>query len=204
MTSIELSGFLVQPITERLSDWSESGKLDENELDRALSFDARAWVDHSIAATDWAPLADVEGLVGLIAAQLGGETGLVEWADEIVAGWLSQPFFQNLMGSAQRLVDGPGFVASRASDQLVRACDWRYEGGRESFSVYIGGVAEASPELKSLIGACLARLAAAADPREIDVRFDGVDGGELVIFGEIKVGEDALSEGRLHRAALIA
>jgi hypothetical protein len=87
---------------------------------------------------------------------------------------------------------------------LVRACDWRYEGGRESFSFFIGGVAEASPELKSLIGACLARLAAAASPREIDARFDGVDGAELVIFGQMKVGEDALSEGRLHRAALIA
>jgi hypothetical protein len=204
MTSTELSGMLVRPIVQRVSEWVESGKLDEDELDRALGPDARAWVDHNVAATDWAPLADVEDLVALVAAQLGGETGLVEWAEEIVREWLGEPFFVDLLGSASRLTDGPGFVASQASGRLVRACEWRYEGGSESFSLHIAGVGEASPALRALIGACLARLAEAGDAREFDVRFDGVAGEELVIFGALEAGENSLAEGRLHRAALIA
>ena len=87
MDSIELSGLLVQPIARRVSDGVVSGKLDEDDLERALSADARNWVDHVLPATDWAPLQDVEGLVGLVAAQLGGETGLVaEALEECLVG----------------------------------------------------------------------------------------------------------------------
>ena len=60
--SAALSGLFVQPIAQRIADWTWSGKLDEDDLD-ALSTEARAWVEHSIAHTDWAGLADVEGLI---------------------------------------------------------------------------------------------------------------------------------------------
>ncbi|GEM_PF-1983888 len=201
---VSLSGLLVQPIAQRLADWTGSGKLDENDLD-ALSTDARAWVEHSIAASDWAALADVEALVDLASAQLGGETGLVEWAAEIASDLLAEGPIIDLVASASRLsADGPGFVASQSSDQLVRRADWSYEGALDRFSVRLRGLAAASPALKSLLGACLARLAAAGDARAFDVRFEGVDGAELVVFGELE--EAVLSEGeasRLHRAALI-
>ena len=48
--AVELSGLFVQPIARRIADWTENGKLDEDALD-ALSTEARAWVDHSIATT---------------------------------------------------------------------------------------------------------------------------------------------------------
>jgi uncharacterized protein with ACT and thioredoxin-like domain len=64
-------------------------------------------------------------------------------------------------------------------------------------------MAEVSPALKALLGATLARLAAGADARALDVRFDGIDGDELVVFGELEMGDASLAESRLHRAALI-
>lgn len=203
MQSIELSGLLVQPIADRVRDWFHAGKLDEDDLERALSSDARAFVDHSIAARDWAPLRDVEGLIALAAEQLGGETGIVEWADEIVADWLLEAEVEGLMAQSRAIVDGPGFVVSQASELLVRESVWRYDGGREGFSVRLLGMAEVSPALKALLGATLARLAAGACARALDVRFDGIDGDELVVFGELEMGDASLAESRLHRAALI-
>jgi len=203
MQSIELSGLLVQPIADRVRDWVHAGKLDEDDLERALSTDARAFVDHSIAVSDWAPLCDVEGLIGLAAEQLGGETGIVEWADEIVSGWLLEASVEGLMAQSRAIVDGPGFVVSQASGLLVRNPVWRYDGGREGFSVRLLGFAKVSPALKALLGATLARLAARADAREFDVRFDGLDRGELVVFGELEMGDTDLASSRLHRAALI-
>jgi hypothetical protein len=198
-----LSGLLVQPIASRIQGWLTSGKLDEDDLDRALPGIARDWVDHGVAASDWAPLEDVERLIDLAAAQLGGETGLVEWADEIVSEWLLESDIESLVGSARRLVDGSGYVVSQMSERLVQSAEWRYEGGRTGFSVRLCGVAELSLALKSLIGACLAQLATAADEREVDARFEGVDAAELVIFGELEAALDGGAESRLHRAALI-
>ncbi len=203
MQSIELSGLLVQPIADRVRGWTQTGKLDEDDLERALSTEARAIVDHSIALTDWAPLRDVEGLIGLAAEQIGGETGLVEWADEIVGDWLMETSIDTLMTGAREIVDGPGYVVSQASELILRESRWRYDGGRNGFSVRLCGLASASPALKALLGSTLARLAAVADAREIDVRFDGIDGDELVVFGELERGDSTLAESRLHRAALI-
>lgn len=203
MESIEVSGLLVQPLADRVRQWVHAGKLDEDDLERALSSQARDFVDHSIAARNWVPLSDIEGLVTLAAEQLGGETGLVEWADEIVRDWLLEASVDGLMNRARSLVDGPGFIVSQSSELLVRADGWCYDGGRESFAVRLLGMAGASPALKALLGATLARLAAAASAREFDVRFEGVDGEELVIFGELEMGDATLAESRLHRAALI-
>ena len=201
---VELSGLLVQPIARRLADWTESGKLDENDLD-VLSTEARAWVEHSIAATDWAGIDEVEALVELAAGQLGGETGLVEWADEIARDLLAEAPIASVVDAAMRLEsDGPGFAVSQTGDRLLRAVRWQYEGGASRFLVRFEGLGESSPALKSLVGACLARVASAGDPRAFDTRFDGVDGPELAVFGELE-GE-GLTEGeasRLHRAALI-
>ena len=88
MPSTDLSGLIVQPLAQRIKDWCAAGKLDEEDLDRALSEEARAWVEHSIADGDWAPLRDVEGLIRIAAEQLGGETGLVEWAPDLVEAWV--------------------------------------------------------------------------------------------------------------------
>jgi hypothetical protein len=203
MQSIELSGLFVQPIVKRVQRFIDAGKLDEDDLERALSTEARDLIDHSIAAGDWTPLGAVEGFVSLVAEQLGGETGLVELADEIVADWLLDPSFGDLMAQARGLVDGPGFVVSQASERLVRAKGWQYDGGREGFSVRLLGISDASAAFMALLGATLARLAAGADARTFDVRFEGIDADELVVFGELETGDIALAESRLHRAALI-
>jgi hypothetical protein len=40
---------------------------------------------------------------------------------------------------------------------------------------------------------------------DFDVRFDGIDGDDLVIFGEAPDGtDDGQGESRLHQAALVA
>lgn len=201
---VGLSGLLVQPLAERLADWTESGKLEDEALDR-LSTEARAWVEHSIAPTDWAELDDVEALVDLAAVQLGGETGLVEWADEIAATLLGAAPIADVVEAARRLAeDGPGFAASQCGSRLLRAVRWQYEGGASSFTVHFDGLGTASAALKSLLGACLARIASAGDPRSFDTRFAGVDGDTLSVFGELEA--EVLSESevsRLHRAALI-
>lgn len=199
-----LSGLFVQPIARRLADWNASGKLAEDGLE-ALSTAARAWVEHSIARDGVAGLADVEALLRIVAGPMGGETGLVEWADEIAADFLDDGPLVDLIEAGRGLdVDGPGFAVTQSSALLLSGTEWRYEGGSDHFSVRLVGLAEASPALKSLLGACLARLAEAAGPRDLDVRFEGIDEGDLVVFGER--ASATLSEGetsRLHRAALI-
>jgi len=203
MPSTDLSGLLVQPLAQRIKDWCAAGKLDEEDLDRSLSEEARAWVEHSIAEADWAPLRDVEGLVSIAAAQLGGETGLVEWAPDLVDGWRGDDSIESILSNARTLVDGSGFVVSQLGERLVRRIDWQYEGGRTGFQVRLRGLEAMSPALKALIGASLARLADAADARDVDARFEGVDDEELVIFGacDAELAEDATN--RLHRAALV-
>ena len=203
MPSVDLSGLFVQPIADRVRSFVDAGKFDEDDLERALSTDARNLLDHSLGLAEWTPLHDVEDLVGLVSEQLGGEPGLVEWADEIVSDWVLEAPLEDLMARARRLVDGPGFAVSLMSEQLLRAKGWRYEGGREGFSVRLLGTANASPGLKALLGAILSRLAASADARSFDVRFEGVDGDELVVFGELEMGDATLAESRLHQAALV-
>jgi len=207
MQTCLLSGLLVQPIAERIRDWNLAGKLHEDDLDRALTRHARDLVDHASRAGDWVPVVDVESLVGLMAEQLGGETGFVEWADEIVEGWRGLAPIDDLVRAGRALVDAPGYMVSMASDRLVRDASWRYEGGRAAFSVRLQGLAESSPALKTLVGAVLVRLAALPSDRPFDIRFEGVDGPELVVFGELEsdgAESDTLGESRLHRAALVA
>ena len=203
MRSIEVSGLLLEPLAKRVRGWLAEGKLDENDLEQALSSDARALVDHQVAREDWAGLADAEGLVGLIAEQLGGEPGIVEWAGEVVEDWLLEAPIDQLLRSARRLTDAPGFVVSQASERLVREGTWRYEGGAERFTVRLSGIGAASAPLKALVGGTLARLAERAGASAFDVRFDGIDGDELVVFGELECEDRSLAESRLQRAALI-
>ena len=203
MRSIEVSGLLLQPLANRVRGWLAEGKLDENDLEQ-VSNDARAFVDHQVAREDWALLADAESLVGLIANQLGGEPGIVEWAAEIVEDWLLEAPIEELLRSARRLTDAPGFVVSQTSERLLRAGEWSYEGGAERFSVRLSGVGAVSAPLKALLGGTLARLAERAGASAFDVRFDGIDGDELVIFGELECGDRSLAESRLQRAALIS
>lgn len=205
MQKIHLSGLIVQPIAERIRDWNLDGKISEEDLDRALSSDGRALVDHSLAFGDWVPAEDVEGLVGLAAEQIGGETGLVEWADEIILGWRSESAIEDLVHGGRALADSSGFIVSQASGLVVRDADWSYDGGRTSFSVRLRGLGEMSPALKALIGALLARLALLPTDLDFDVRFDGIDGEDLVVFGDAPDGtDDDQGQSRLHQAALIA
>ena len=83
----------------------------------------------------------------------------------------------------------------------------RSRGGRQGFGVRFDGTASLSPALKSLVGACLARFAESLGPANLDVRFEGIDGGPLVVFGElagIDEEEAIRAESRLHRAALVS
>lgn len=206
MDPICLSGLFLEPVTTRLARWLEAGKLDEGDLDDALTANARALVDHHPAQAEWTPLADVESLVGLASAQLGGETGLVEWAQEIVDVWADEDRVVSILEEAVGLVDGPGYAVVSVSERFVSGADWQYQGGRDRFSVRIAGLEETSAELKALLGALLARLAECASSDFEDVRFEGVDAGELVIFGRSQrtLPRDVESERRLHRAALVA
>jgi hypothetical protein len=204
MQSIHLSGLFVQPIIQRVREWNAEGKITEDDLERALSTDARAHVDHSIGRSDWASLGDVECLVALAAEQIGGETGFVEWAEEVVESWGEEESIERLMRAGRSLPDAPGFIVSQVSEILVRDADWLYDGGRLAFSVRLRGMSHASPALKSFLGALLAGIAVASKDRDFDVRFEGVDHDDLVIFGEHPVHDDVGRESRLHRAALIA
>ena len=204
MQSIHLSGLLVGPIAQRIRAWSLDGKINEDDLEFALTADARALVDHSAGFVDWIPLEDVEGLVSLVAEQIGGETGLVEWAQELSESWQNEAPIDDLIRGGRSLADAPGFVVSQACELLVRDADWVYDGGRSAFAVRLRGMSEVSPALKVLLGALLARLATAPDGRDFDVRFDGIDDSDLRIFGETLSGEDPNQESRLHQAALIA
>lgn len=206
MTSTRLGGLLVQPLAACVRDWWQAGKLDEEDLERALSSDARAWIDHAIAPDDWAALEDVEGLAALAAAQLGGEPELVDWARQVGADWLEGGPLAEVVEAARALVDGPGFAVAHASDRLIERSDWRYEGGRDGFSVSVDGSADLGPALRALVGACLARLAEAVGPADLDVRFEGIDGDALVVFAERAEPDadpDGLASSRLHRAALV-
>jgi len=204
MNEIHLSGLIAQPIARRIRSWLEDGKLTEDDLDRALTTDARAHVEHSIGLADWASLADVEGLVELASEQLGGETGLVEWADDLVDDCRRDERVADVLHAGVSLTDSPGFIVSQASSILLRDADWFYDGGRAAWSVRLAGIRDASSELKSLLGALLARLADTSDGRDFDVRFEGVDRDDLVVFGEAPMRDDSDSESRLHQAALIA
>jgi hypothetical protein len=206
MSSLRLSGHFLQPLSLLVEEWLGEGKLNEDELEHALEPDARAVVDHGILSSDWAPLEVAESLVALVASRLGGEAGLVDWAREIVVGWRDREPMSDLIQRGAGLVDAPGFVVSHASAALVRDADWHYEGGPTRFVVRLRGVEAARPELKALLGALLARLADSVPGIDFDVRFSGVDEGELVVFGERAedASTDPSSESRLHRAALIA
>ena len=57
-------------------------------------------MDRSISTEDWASLEDVESLVAVVAAQLAGETGLMDWAEALVAEWLEDDSIASLMGAA--------------------------------------------------------------------------------------------------------
>lgn len=204
MPSSPLRAPFVEPLAERVRGLLASGKLEDDVVDRALTAPARAWVEGACEATQATPLADVESLVALVASQLGGEDALAAWADEIVAAWGSRAPIAGLLRAAPGLVDGPGFVASQASDWLVVAPDWSYAGGEQAFELHIRGLADASPGLRALLGALLARLAAAGSRRALDVRVKGVDGPELVIAGRAAhaAAPDPAEVSRLRRAAL--
>ncbi len=204
MQSIHLSGLFVQPIIQRIREWNAEGKITEDDLERTLSTDARAHIDHSIGHLDWASLGDVECLVALASEQIGGETGFVDWAKEIVESWHEEESIARLMRAGRSLPDAPGFMVSQVSEILVRDADWLYDGGRLAFSVRLRGMSDASPALKSFLGALLAGIAVASKDRDFDVRFEGVDNDDLVVFGERPVHDDVGGESRLHRAALIA
>lgn len=199
----KLSAFFVSPVADFLRSRTLSGKLDEDEIERTLSANAQAILDHSMDPSDWAELRDVEGMVSLVASELGGEAGLVEWAEEVVTGWIEAGTLDALLESARALVDSQGFAVSQASALFVREPAWEYEGNDRGFSVRVRGVAEASPALKALLGGILSRLGRRVSPVSFDVRVEGVDSKDLVIFGEAQDGEDISAEGRLHRAALI-
>ncbi len=206
MPAVQLSGLLVKPLVERLSDWIESGKLDEHVLDAALTPDARSLLEPSDVGMAWIPLADVESIVDVVAGQLGGEPGLVEWAPEIVERWLEEEPVRAIGARARGLVDAAGFVVAQASEQLVRQPDWRYRGGRLAFRAELRGLPTASASLKALIGALLSRLVERTAEGFDDVRVDGVDAEHLAVFGERdEPGSDSGSaRSRLHRAALVA
>ena len=206
MTSSPLRALFVEPLAECVRWWLASGKLSDDEVDRALSAEARAWVEGACEATRATPLEDVETLVALVADQLGGEAALAEFAGEIVAGWAARAPIEGLLRTALPLADGAGFVASQASEWLVVAPEWSYAGGCDEFELRIHGLSAASPALRALLGALLASLAAAGSPRALDVRVRGVDDAELVIAGRAAASQstDPAGESRLHRAALVA
>ena len=204
MHSIELSGLFIQPLAQRIADWLDTGKLDEADLDGALTPNARALVDPSTDSTDWVPLADVETLVAVVAGQLGGEVGLAAWAQTVVDGWADEQRVVSILQDARGLVDGPGYVVIESSKRLIRDSDWHYEGGRNRFSVRLCGLESASSDLRVLLGVLLSRLAEATEQGFEDVRFEAVAAADLLVFGERSGGDpiDEKSESRLHRAAL--
>lgn len=197
----------VEPLALLVRDWHLAGKLDDDDLDRALTARARASVDGVCEARAAIPAEDVESLVALVAEQLGGEAALADLAGEIATGWLLRAPFEGLLRAARTLPDGPGFVVSQASEWLATAPDWSYTGSRDAFEVRLAGLASASPALKAFFGTLLARLSRASVAREraLDGRIEGIDGGALVVSGVLEPGgADAEGEqARLRRAALV-
>ncbi|MFO0690810.1 MAG: hypothetical protein U0900_19085 [Myxococcota bacterium] len=206
MSSTAYLAPFVEPLARLVRDWQADGKLDEDDLDRALSARARAWVDGVCEASVPTPAEDVETLVALVAGQLGGDAALSDLAGEIASDWLARPPIEGLLRAAGSLVDGPGLVASQAADWLVELPDWTYRGGREGFALALRGPAAASPGLKALLGALLVRLASASARSPLDLRVEGLDGGALVVSGVAEPirTNDPAEESRLHRAALVA
>jgi hypothetical protein len=205
MQEIHLSGLFVQPLARQIAEWLEEGKLDEGDLDRGLTPNARALVESATLSADWVPLADVESLVGLAAGQLGGETGLVEWTRTTIAAWAEQDRLGSVLAGTRGMVDAMGYGVTQAMQQLVRNPDWYYEGGSEAFSVRLTGLVQASSDLMALLGALLSGLVEGCAEGFEDIRFEGVDAEALMIFGERSAPHaiDESSESRLHRAALI-
>ncbi|MEZ4333854.1 MAG: hypothetical protein R3F35_19040 [Myxococcota bacterium] len=197
----------VEPLALLVRDWHVDGKLDEDDLERALTARARAWVDGVCEAQAAIPPEDVETLVALVAEQLGGEAALSDLAGEIATGWLLRAPFEGLLRAARPLPDGPGFVVSQAAEWLAVRPDWSYSGGRDGFEVRLEGLAAASPALKAYFGGLLARLSRASLPRDrsLDWRIEGVDGGALVVSAVVESGPGggAGEQSRLRRAALV-
>ncbi|MBK7951335.1 MAG: hypothetical protein IPK00_21875 [Deltaproteobacteria bacterium] len=206
MTTTAYLAPFVEPLALLVRDWQADGKLGEDDLDRALSARARAWVDGVCEASAPIPAEDVESLVALIASQLGGEAALSDLAGGIASNWLARPPVDAILRASRSLVDGPGFVASQAATWLVQAPDWSYRGGRDGFELGLRGPASASPALKALLGALLVRLASTAARSPLDLRVEGLDGGPLVVSARVESSRtsDPVEESRLHRAALVA
>ena len=106
------------------------------------------------------------------------------------------------------------YAVVAASELLTRSVSWDYRGGRSEFSVDVVGLAGASVATRVFLGAALARLAECPSESMDDVRFEGVDGDALRIFGTHRrpprgSGRDpephhrTPGEARLHRAALV-
>lgn len=202
------SGALRAPLVEALAtcvrDGLAAGKLDEEVVDRVLTGPARAWVEGACDATAATPLADVESLVALVASQRGAEAELAVLADEFVTGWSGHPQVAAWRRAAASLVDGPGFIASQASEWLIASTDWVYAGGRDGFALELRSLPTATPALRTLVGALVARMSEAGTSNPLDVRVLGVDGDALVIAGRAPNAHaiDPAEESRLHRAAL--
>ena len=195
---------LVEALATRVRDGLAAGKLDEDTVDRALTGTARAWVEGACDATAATPLEDVESLVALVASQRGAEAELAALADEVVACWGVHPQVSAGQRAAASLVDGPGFIASQASEWLIASPDWVYAGGRDGFAIELRGLHRATPALRALVGALVARMSQAGTSSPLDVRVLGVEGEALVVAGRASNAHviDPAEESRLHRAAL--
>lgn len=181
---LEWSRLLVEPIALCIGDWLESGKLEESDLDGTLTANARGVVDAGTVGDTWIPLADMESLVAVLANQLGGDPALVEWAQEIFDHWSDEESFAAILEEAGRLVDGAGYAAARLAQTLVRRSEWTYEGGRSRFEIRLSGLSGTSTGLRSLLGALLSGIAERTESGFDDVRFEGVDRGDLAVFGD--------------------
>ncbi len=204
MSALQISGLCVLPLALRIEEWLAEGKLADEDLERALGLDGRALVEHGLTSDDRVPVELAESLVGLVAEQVGGETGLVELAGGIAADWLEDESMTRSAEGARGLVDGPGYFLAHAAERLLGPGCWEYEGGRTRFVLRLLGTESTSPELKTLLGGVLARLARLALDRDLEVRSTGIDAGVLALGAELAaaVRLDPIREGRLYRAAL--
>lgn len=210
----EISGLLARPLAARLRMAIARGKIGEDELDDVLSFNARSILDSEDARLEWIPLDDFDSLLAGAAPLLGDEPAIAEFAAEIVEAWAHEPAVLSILDASQRLVDAPGYAVVAASELLTRSVSWAYRGGRSGFSVDVAGLAGASVATRVFLGAALARLAECPSESMDDVRFEGVDGDALRIFGthrrrpqgsggDSEPHDRSPGENRLHRAALI-
>jgi hypothetical protein len=175
------SRLLTERFASRIADWLESGKIEDADLDVALTPNARAAVDARSIGDAWTTLTDLESLVAVVSDQLGGDPALVEWAPEILDEWVVEEPLASILEESRRLVDAAGYAASRLAVCLIRDADWSYEGGAARFEVRVAGLEQASTPLLSIVGALLAGTASRAESRFEDVRFDGIDRGELIV-----------------------